>query len=102
MKRIIETERLILRPWQNTESDINAIVEGFSDLDTAKMLTVPFPYTKEDAIEFIDKRKNDDDNSFYFAITLKETGTVIGGTSLCVDRKNNTNKKNYGGGVKQH
>ena len=101
MKHIIETERLILRPWK--ESDADVIVLGFSDFETAKMLTVPFPYTKEDAISFILKSKSEDDNNFHFAITLKETGTVIGGTSLCVDRKNNTNSggiwldKNYQG-----
>ena len=101
MKHIIETERLILRPWK--ESDADAIVLGFSDFETAKMLTVPYPYTKEDAVSFILKSKSEDDNNFHFAITLKENGSVIGGTSLCVDRKNNTNRggiwlnKNYQG-----
>ena len=93
MKRIIETERLILRPWKDADAD--EIVSGFSDFDTAKMLTVPFPYTKADAIEFIEKRKNDDENSFYFAITLKENGDVIGGTNISIDTNSNTN----GGGI---
>ncbi len=93
MNRIIETERLILRPWKGIDAD--AIVAGFSDFDTAKMLTVPFPYTKEDAMDFINKRKNDDDKNFYFAITLKDNGKVIGGTNLCLNIINNTN----GGGI---
>ena len=93
MNRILETKRLILRPWK--DSDAERIVEGLSDFDTAKMLVVPFPYTKKDAIEFLEKRKDDDENSFYFAITLKESGIVIGGTNICVDVKDNTN----GGGI---
>lgn len=101
MNRILETKRLILRPWKETDAD--AIVEGLSDFDTAKMLVVPFPYTKTDAVEFLEKRKDDDENSFYFAITLKESGIVIGGTNICVDVDNNTNSggiwinKNYHG-----
>lgn len=93
MKRIIETQRLILRPWKDTDAD--AIVAGFSDFDTAKMLIVPFPYSKADAIEFLEKRKNDDENSFYFAISLKENGKVIGGTNICIDKTNGSN----GGGI---
>lgn len=103
MNCVIETERLILRPWQKTDSDIDAIVAGFSDFDTVKMLTVPFPYSKEDALAFIDERKNDGENSYYFAITIKESGKVIGGTTLSINRENNTNSggiwldKNYQG-----
>ena len=93
MKHILETERLILRPWE--DSDVDAIFDGLSDFDTAKMLVVPYPYTKKDAIEFLEKRKFDDENSFYFAITLKENGKVIGGTNICIDVSNNTN----GGGI---
>ena len=55
MKHILETERLILRPWE--DSDVDAIFDGLSDFDTAKMLVVPYPYTKKDAIEFLEKSK---------------------------------------------
>ena len=41
---IITTERLILRPYKS--SDINDLVEGLNDFETAKNLTVPYPYTK--------------------------------------------------------
>jgi len=55
----IETERLILREWQL--SDKYDIVEGLNDFDTAKNLTVPFPYKIEHAESFINKHlKNDD------------------------------------------
>ena len=89
MNRIIETERLILRPW--LMSDADAIVDGISDFDTIKMLTAPYPYAKQDAIAFLERRQKDNENQFYFAITLKDSGQVIGGTNLCLDKTNNTN-----------
>ena len=55
---IIETERLVLREWQLT--DVSDIVEGLNDFDTAKNLTVPFPYKKEHAESFVNNHlKND-------------------------------------------
>ena len=101
MKHIIKTERLILRPWQMTDAD--AIVEGISDFETVKMLTAPYPYKKQDAIDFLERRQSDSENQFYFAITLKGSGKVIGGTNICLDKTNNTNSggiwlnKNYQG-----
>ena len=45
---MIETERLILREWKI--SDIDDMVEGLNDFDTAKNLTVPFPYLEEQSV----------------------------------------------------
>ena len=91
MIRVIETERLILRPWK--ESDIEAIIEGFSDFDTAKMLTIPYPYTREDVYSFLEEREKDDNDSFYFAIALKGSDQAIGGTNLRIE----SNGLNSGG-----
>lgn len=91
MNNIIETQRLILRPWQI--SDTNDIVEGLNDFDTAKNLTTPFPYTKEHALAFINKHLKNDDKNFFYAIVLKENNKVIGGTNLTL----NPNNKNKGG-----
>ena len=44
----IETKRLRFREW--TENDVDFLVDGQNDFDVAKNLTVPFPYTKQDAI----------------------------------------------------
>lgn len=76
----IETERLILREWQL--DDVEDIIEGLNDFDTAKNLTVPFPYKKEQAETFINKHLKNDENNYYFAIVLKSENKVIGGTSL--------------------
>ena len=80
MKNIIETERLILREWK--ENDAQSLFEGLSNFETAKNLTVPFPYTLDNAKDFISRHLKNSLKSFTFAITLKETGEVIGGTSL--------------------
>ena len=76
----IETKRLVLRCWKM--DDIEAIVSGLNDFDVAKYLTTPYPYHKEDAISFINKYCKIDEKNFYFAITKKDNGEVIGGTSV--------------------
>lgn len=75
----IKTERLILRKW--TLDDVDAIVEGLNDFDTAKNLTSPFPYTAEDAKSFILNSLNKE-KYYPFAIVLKENNKVIGGTGI--------------------
>lgn len=86
----LETERLILREWKL--SDIKDMVEGLNDFDTAKNLTVPFPYTKEHAESFINKHLQNNENNYYFAIVLKAENKVIGGTSLEIKKDINKNK----------
>ncbi len=78
--KYIETERLILREW--TLKDVGDQVEGLSNFETAKNLTVPFPYTEKNSIEYITKHLKNDANSYAFAVQLKGTEKVIGGTSL--------------------
>ena len=76
---IIETERLILRPFKLTDAD--DIVEGLNNLNVSKWLAfVPYPYTREDAIKYIEDSIN---NKLYnFAIVLKSENKVIGSTQL--------------------
>ncbi len=78
--KYIETERLILREW--TLDDVPDQVEGLSNFETAKNLTVPFPYTTENSINYISKHLKNTYEYFAFAVELKETHKVIGGTSL--------------------
>ena len=87
---IIETERLLLREWKL--NDVSDMVEGLNDFDTAKNLTVPFPYTKEHAESFINNHLKNDKNNYYFAIVLKSENKVIGGTSLEIKTDINKNK----------
>lgn len=82
---IIETKRLIFREWNN--KDIDFLFETFNDFDIAKNLIVPFPYTKENAIEFIKKHINERNNNYYFAIQGKNDRKIIGGTNLSINDK---------------
>ena len=76
---VIETERLILRAWNL--ADVDDLVEGLNNINVTKwMAFAPNPYTKEDAINFINYSI---DNKLYnFAIVLKSENKVIGGTQL--------------------
>lgn len=76
---IIETERLILRKWSIEDAD--DIVEGLNNLNVSKWMShTPYPYTKKDAIDFINKSL--ENNLYNFAIVLKSENKVIGGTQL--------------------
>ena len=89
--KYIETERLILREW--TLDDVPDQVEGLSNFETAKNLTVPFPYTTENSINYISKHLKNNTECYAFAAELKGTNKVVGGTSL--DLKEGV----YGGGI---
>lgn len=76
---IIETERLILRQYRI--EDAQDVVEGLNNLNVSKWLAfVPYPYTLEDAKDYI--QKSIDTNAYNFAIVLKSENKVIGATQL--------------------
>lgn len=76
---VIETERLLLRQWRL--DDVEDVVDGLNNLNVTKwMAFVPYPYTKKDAEDFINKSIND--KLYNFAIVLKDNNKVIGGTQL--------------------
>lgn len=87
----IKTKRLILREWKM--SDIDDIVSGLNEFDVAKNLTSPYPYTRDDAIEFLTKHRKHKPNSYYFAVTTTD-GRVIGGTNVSIN-----NEGEYHGGI---
>ena len=59
----IQTERLILRKAK--KNDWQDILEGASDLNVSKnMTTVPYPYGKDDAENFLLKKNFDPLNLF--------------------------------------
>lgn len=76
---MIETERLILRNYRL--DDLEELIEGLNEFDVAKGLVTPFPYTVEDAKDFISKNLIlGEGHKYNFAIVEKQTGQVIGGT----------------------
>ena len=81
----IETERLILR--QPSKKDISDIVRNISNLKVTKwLLVVPYPYTKKDALWYInhckEKLRANPRTDYSYWIELKETHEVIGGMGL--------------------
>lgn len=93
---VIESKRLFLRSWK--DRDIKDLVEGLNNINVAKwMAGVPFPYTKNDAKNFIESVKNQDEKvKLSLAIVLKETDKVIGGTEITnINQKDGT----AGGGI---
>lgn len=81
----LETKRLILR--RPRLSDWKDLVEGIGDLKVSCMLdSVPHPYRKKDAIEWIKKSiskwRKKDQKDYIFFIELKSEKKVIGDTGL--------------------
>lgn len=77
--KVLETERLILREWQ--DSDVDDLVEGLNNLNVSRWLAfVPYPYTEKHAQYYIDSIKNS--NDYNFAIVLKSENKVIGNVSI--------------------
>ena len=103
---IIETKRLILR--QPTTKDIDSLIENINDLEVSKwLLAVPYPYTKEDAIWWInhckeiDKEK--DKKTYGFNIQLKGRKGIIGGLGLSkINKEQGTSDIGYWLGKKYH
>lgn len=79
---IIESKRLILRKWK--DEDVKDLVEGLNNINVSKwMAGVPYPYTENDAKEYIQYTKTLNENSkISLAIVLKENNKVIGGTEI--------------------
>jgi [ribosomal protein S5]-alanine N-acetyltransferase len=82
---IMETERLILR--EPEEKDADDLIENANNLNISKyLLTVPCPYTKEDALFFINKNiekaKESPRKKYQFVIEFKENNKVIGTIGL--------------------
>jgi len=87
----VVTKRLYFRKWNI--QDVDFCVDGLNDYDVAKNLTVPFPYTTQDAIDFIEKHSKDDGKNYSFAVVRKEDNQVIGGTNISI----NENGEFHGG-----
>ena len=88
----IESKRLILRNWE--AGDIPDLIEGLNNLRVSKWLAaIPYPYTERDAEDFIRYATEiaEKTGNLMLAIVLKETGKVIGGTSIeAISKRNGT------------
>ena len=82
------TERLILRPYSQTDAKIvQKLIGDRVVADT--LISVPYPYPDGLAEEWIGKRKKEfeENKSVQFVITLKEQGSIIGGIGLMMKQE---------------
>lgn len=93
----LNTKRLKLRAW--AADDMDALIEGLDNYNISKwMAYVPFPYTREDAMKWMNyckKIEADKINAYEFAIELISKKKIIGGVSL--KNINDFHKKAEGG-----
>ncbi|MFC7336401.1 GNAT family N-acetyltransferase [Haloferula chungangensis] len=88
MNRLLTTDRLILRPIRM--EDAEAITRWVSDRRVAEMTTlIPHPFALANAIEWLERVTADDagQGDQVFAITLRESGELIGCIGLHGDEK---------------
>jgi RimJ/RimL family protein N-acetyltransferase len=79
MDQVIRTERLLLRPLR--AGDAEPLFALFNDWEVARRLsTPPWPYTLEDAVDFILPRVHRKAEETNFAITLGDS--LIGGIGM--------------------
>src|SRR3990167_5108329 len=106
-KRIV-TKRLILRKVGERKSDADDIAEACNNLNVTKwLLLLPYPYTKQDAINWINSceknYKKKEVESYEFAVELKKDKKLIGGVSLMkVDKDQGTANVGYWVNAKDH
>jgi RimJ/RimL family protein N-acetyltransferase len=92
--RVLETERLRLRPLELT--DAQALYEIVSAREIAAgTLTIPHPYRPEWAAEYIASIENENE----FAITLRSEGTLVGSIALTVEAEHDRGQLGYVVGV---
>ena len=89
---VIRTERLELRPYR--EQDVDDILTYAKDPEWARFLSVPQPYTKKDAEQFIAVNLSADRN-VDLAWAIERQGKVIGGIDLWFDLPNRVAETGY-------
>lgn len=90
---ILSTARLVLRPWQS--GDIEAPLAWAQDERFWRFLPLPVPYTREDAIEFVESRVTADwALAPAFAVTLG--GQVVRDVNARVEPAHRRAEVGYG------
>ncbi|MFC0602177.1 GNAT family N-acetyltransferase [Streptomyces palmae] len=79
----LTTERLVLRPFE--PSDVPAVQAACQDPEIPRWTTVPSPYTREHAVDFVERIAPEgwrDDTSYNFAAVAKDTGALVSAIGL--------------------
>ena len=94
--RTLHTERLVLRPWR--ESDLDALVRLNDDPEiAANTCSVTLPYTREKAIEALEKfeRSAREGTGITRAWCLRGTDEPVGGVGLMLTTRDNHAELGY-------
>lgn len=96
----IESERLLLR--EITFADVDKVVEHCSDPDLSRYMYIPYPYSVEDAINWINKHKEDfkNDKIYTYGIVLKDSNELVGVISLSNKKEDKNGEIGYWVGKK--
>jgi len=90
MQKNLKTKRLLLRAF--TLKDVDDVINLAGDKEIAKTtLSIPHPYTRDDAIKWIKshKIKYNEGTLLSYAITLINTKELIGCVALRIEKNNN-------------
>ena len=92
----IITQRLVLRPFALSDSEATKTLAN--DWDVYDMtLNLPHPYSKKEAINWINTHQDQysKQSNIVFAITLKDTNTLIGAINLAIRKTNSSAEFGY-------
>lgn len=90
----IRTARLLLRPFR--AEDAPALVRLLDERDIAKTTgNIPHPYTMADAERFLEARRDPSRTGDTFAITLADSGELVGGIGIAVTREHRRAELGY-------
>ena len=81
MKKItLKTKRLILTEWENKEDEIKFLIHNLNDEHITKtLLKPPYPYTRDDAINFLSTREEEKElGNYCFKIIKKKMAKLLG------------------------
>ncbi len=95
-RKIIKTERLILRPFELSDAKIVQKKAGDKAVvDTT--LNIPYPYTEELGKKWISTHQPqfESGEAIIYAIIFKKTGELIGAIGLTVEKKFNRAELGY-------
>lgn len=88
----LRTARLLLRPFELT--DVGNVLAYASDPEVARFRPLPDPYTRDEALEFVNRQISTDwSTNPEFAIALGQR--VIGGISLHINPEHETGELGY-------
>ena len=96
MPPTIITSRLLLN--QPKMEDLKKIVKILNnEIYSKNTINIPFPYTKDNAEFWLQLYKDGikNENQYIFAIRLKDSGEIIGGIDLGIDKRFNKAELGY-------